>query len=956
MSTTKTFNNIKSGKIHQIDATARGYYDFRTTVVPQPNKPLSYDMKVYDGLKYDVDLSKNSVRPGEINFDGTILPYVENNTLTKTNYCFGNSGTNYDLPVYNKEYVNINKIGDFDIGDGIVSNFYRDHYLTVTLPNYLSGSVNSFEICMKVHTPTNNTSNGRILNSTDSYDNLAVDLGSNPGFNFCGDTIGFGSQFDADIDLWVKVQFDGTNLSLHHSLNGVDYIQDNSKSWSKSNVWFTSNTYSLGLRSYDFVNICFFNGTIDLNECYVKINDEIINFGKNTLQKQYTGYTLEGNASINGSICSGFDSNSRLYVENWNLDISKDNIFIFTTGNSVTENQVLLMVDETNDALQFFIGNSKLEYNSGSISEYTTENLEPNTLYKVKIHRQDEHTYVFSLSKNDGAFSDEKTITSNLFSDTYTNRITVGNYSSHSSPFQGTIDLSEMYNLLSIVTESKTGIFQDYEDNGKAKTLNAFSSNNELVVLSPNENIVDYTWLGTVDIPKHNIYNVDNFYGWSDGSKSIFTKTLQLSTDTPLYNSSYEQQSLMINGTFTTTPAEENGIVSSFNGGILKLTFIDPSTEIRFYSKVNPSDQNHEHQIMGVEGTSNNIGRDNNVWRLWNGSGHYGSAFDINTDYWVCLVDNRSGTYTMYVLKDNNYIKDTLPELTSWNKEFEFSGSFFKSTNCVIGGGISNGSIIENWTGTIDLNNTWFESGNAKLWVGTSELKISSFTDNSITLTNDEVYARNNALDKHVVLPNSTSGGGEVNPPSVDPSTLKFGDRIDNRATVVGTYESSDLGKVVFALLDSSTYGVSEWAYDLYGINTDLPDDSSDSFSATHNTNYIISTYGDKIITAFKHCRQITPLNFNNRAYKCQLPNLSELAQIFNNRSKLYQLDPTASSNESYNLRNWKFGSVSAAWSSNECYQYHGYAFSSNGYNSQLSKRGDNGLAAVLPIIEIKLS
>lgn len=83
MSTTKTFTSIKAGKRHQIDATARGYYDFRTTVIPQPNKPLSYDVKVYDGLNYAVDLSKNSVRPGEINFDGTVLPYVENNTLTK---------------------------------------------------------------------------------------------------------------------------------------------------------------------------------------------------------------------------------------------------------------------------------------------------------------------------------------------------------------------------------------------------------------------------------------------------------------------------------------------------------------------------------------------------------------------------------------------------------------------------------------------------------------------------------------------------------------------------------------------------------------------------------------------------------------------------------------------------------------------------------------------------------
>ena len=88
MSTTKQFTNIKSGKRHQMDATARGYYDFRTTVVPQPNKSLSFDMRVYDGLNYAVDLSKNSVRPGEINFNGTVLPYLENNTLAKTIYCF----------------------------------------------------------------------------------------------------------------------------------------------------------------------------------------------------------------------------------------------------------------------------------------------------------------------------------------------------------------------------------------------------------------------------------------------------------------------------------------------------------------------------------------------------------------------------------------------------------------------------------------------------------------------------------------------------------------------------------------------------------------------------------------------------------------------------------------------------------------------------------------------------
>lgn len=501
MSTTKTFNSIKSGKRHQIDATARGYYDFRTTVVPQPNKPLSYNMKVYDGLNYAVDLSKNSVRPGEINFDGTVLPYVENNTLTKTNYCFGNSGTNYDLPIYNKEYVNINKIGDFDIGDGIVSNFYRDHYLTVTLPNYSSGSVNSFEICMKVHTPTNNTSNGRILNSTDSYDNLAVDLGSNPGFNFCGDTIGFGSQFDADIDLWVKVQFDGTNLSLHHSLNGVDYIQDNSKSWSKSNVWFTSNTYSIGLRSYDFVNICFFNGTIDLNECYVKINDEIINFGENSLNLKCNDYSLVGNAKINNGICSDFDSSSRVLLNAINFTSEKDIIIGFTTSSDVTTAQKIF--EYQNDGISFQIIDGMIQYwtkNNTLWNNYDV--VEPNNSYKLKITITSNTSYTLGfMNVNDASYNNIEVTDTGLTIGKNLSFSIGNNLGNLTKPFLGTIDIKNIPGA--IQTESKPGIFQDYEDNGKAKTLNAFSSNNELVVLSPNENIVDYTWLGTVNIPKH---------------------------------------------------------------------------------------------------------------------------------------------------------------------------------------------------------------------------------------------------------------------------------------------------------------------------------------------------------------------------------------------------------------------------------------------------------------------
>lgn len=519
MSTTKTFDNIKSGQKYQLDAKARGYYDLRKTIVPQPNNPLSFNMKVYDGLNYEVDLSKNSVRSGEINFNDTILPYVENNTLNQTNYCFGNNGINYDLPIYEKIYNNINKIGDFDIGDGVVKDFYRGHYLTATLPSYSSGTVDSFEICMKVHTPTNNTSNARILNSTNSYDNLAIDLGTNPGFNFCGDTIGFGYQFDSDIDLWVKVQFDGTNLSLHHSLNGVDYIQDNSKAWSKSNVWFTSNTYSIGLRSYDFVSVCIFNGTIDLNECYVKINDETIDFGENSLNLKYNDYSLVGNAKINNGICSDFDSNSRILLNTVNFTNEKDIVISFTTSDDVTTAQKIFEYQD--DGISFQIIDGMIQYWTKDTSTWNDYDVvEPNNSYKLKITITGETSYTLGfMNVNDSDYNNIEVTDTGLTVGENLSFSIGNNIGSLTKPFLGTIDIKNIPGV--IQTESKPGIFKDYEDDGKAKTLNCHSYNNEYVVLSPNDTIENYTYLGKVNIPKHKIEWNDEPEPTTEGDTAI---------------------------------------------------------------------------------------------------------------------------------------------------------------------------------------------------------------------------------------------------------------------------------------------------------------------------------------------------------------------------------------------------------------------------------------------------
>lgn len=223
----------------------------------------------------------------------------------------------------------------------------------------------------------------------------------------------------------------------------------------------------------------------------------------------------------------------------------------------------------------------------------------------------------------------------------------------------------------------------------------------------------------------------------------IFTKTLDVKAGTNFYSKDLNQLTTTFNGNPTGDITSENGLITNFNGNVIKMNVDKGTGEMFFYSKVTASDTSREHQIMGLATESKNIGRDNSVWRLWNGSGNYGSSFTTNTAYWVCFRDNFAGNYIMYVLQDNNYTKDTLPDLSEWRQEFNITNQvFFTSFDCVIGGGIYDGNISEIWTGTIDMNNTWFERNGEVIWKGTVDLNIKEFQDNQITLSDGTIYAR----------------------------------------------------------------------------------------------------------------------------------------------------------------------------------------------------------------------
>lgn len=217
-----------------------------------------------------------------------------------------------------------------------------------------------------------------------------------------------------------------------------------------------------------------------------------------------------------------------------------------------------------------------------------------------------------------------------------------------------------------------------------------------------------------------------------------------------------------------------------------------------------------------------------------------------------------------------------------------------------------------------------------------------------------------------VVIPSVTVADPSTpDTPTIDPSALKFGDRIDNKATVVGTYNSNDGKTYVYAVLDAQYRGANiAWSTGLYDsdIDTGLPNYGSSASlseqnheSATYNTNYILTNYSDKATEAFTYCRSIEPLNFNGETYNCQLPNAYELLQIFNKKTELDALDPTAEANSTKKLSNWGFGSNSEyVLTSNEFSKWFSWEMGPSGSYNNYSKRDDN--RGVCPIIEIPIN
>ena len=511
MSTSKDFL-MNKGMSYKVTAKARGYYDYSTILNPD-GTAITYDMTPYDGLNYNVDLTYNAYRDATIDFSKTKLPYlgVVNQSLQTSVYCLSKETKN--LIEYEKYYSNINIFGDIIINNDIVSNFSSNSYITIIKRLKQEAS----EIVLKI-TTGNNISTSQNIISLQNYFDLQIynnsfgcyDWGASTNYTLLSDITANTTYY------WKIILSADKTKTYSYSTDGITFIE--AKSFSDSGIKYDKNNdICLGVHSTQ--KDLPFLGTIDLKKSTIKntaaqpdsvlyyflngssieqkidaeyINNPEIHFFSKTLnplsKNTGNGYIKLHKHKIK------LDTQTHIRITTYNKDIPTSNTITFFT---------------IQQCCQVYTYNGKLIFNYKSVdnswktieicSFYTTSMYDLYlTFYKnnsIQIVCEEAATEVYNNTITDAVFSEEIEYDCAIGA-TYEG--TNNSYSYCNIMFLG---------LVSPIYKNYTGIYDpDYTDTGATKTLNCFANGKENVVLSEKDNYQDYTWLGTVNIPVHNVY------------------------------------------------------------------------------------------------------------------------------------------------------------------------------------------------------------------------------------------------------------------------------------------------------------------------------------------------------------------------------------------------------------------------------------------------------------------
>lgn len=280
---------------------------------------------------------------------------------------------------------NVEVVGSPVVNNGVLSGFSTSNY--VKLPQIFNPGSSTWEIVIPFSVDNFDTEQSIFMSCIEGsnpnrYLLLAVE--PNTGEIRCyynyeqtnwQTTGSFGAEntISAGKKYWVKVEYDGTHLKGSLSTDGDDYTLCLNEEIAAPATASTNNITTLGLYAANEKTMPL-NGSIDLKECYIKIDNELWWSGVTTGTKNPNGhifYDIADKATV--------DEIFSQRGEAWFYGVDTENERIFLPRG--TRSQYTVNTDETGDYVEAGLPNIEAEFQtvgqtepSGAIYQKSAEN------------------------------------------------------------------------------------------------------------------------------------------------------------------------------------------------------------------------------------------------------------------------------------------------------------------------------------------------------------------------------------------------------------------------------------------------------------------------------------------------------------------------------------------------------------------------------------------------------
>lgn len=302
-----------------------------------------------------------------------------------------------DLP-YNVGYT---VVGSPTINNGVVSGFSSSDYLT--LPSFIR---NNFKQLFKIKTPNSfiayaglwqeNTTNYKSKIMFSNTGKIIVNLSSLGNSWDIADNIFSNLSLDTNKEYYIDFSYSDGYYTIKYSLDGETF-NDLITPIESNSILRTAGS----IIGYNSTNNVAFNGEIDLNNTYIKVNDVYWFRGQPTMTKTLscvgcTGnqdkLTIVGSPTISNGVVSGFSGNNYLSLSEINLSNPFEILFEVKTPatwgsaydvifGSVTSNRYTFQKNGSNKQFAYYVPN---ESGTGRTQHNGNTDLLENKIYYIR--------------------------------------------------------------------------------------------------------------------------------------------------------------------------------------------------------------------------------------------------------------------------------------------------------------------------------------------------------------------------------------------------------------------------------------------------------------------------------------------------------------------------------------------------------------------------------------------